>query len=97
MAPKILSPLRDVKIKAGMPINLEIDFEGEPNPEVLWYKDDQSVPERILVEVKEGKTSLFLPAIKREDSGVYKLKLTNDSGQDSGSFTIAVQGDFNNI
>lgn len=44
-----------------------------------------------MIDKKIGKTSIFFPSAKREHSGIYKLKLANDIGNDEGDFEIIVQ------
>lgn len=65
MAPKILTPTRKVKVKAGFPFNFEVDFVGEPNPTVDWKMNDAPTPESTMVESKQGHTNLYFPIIKR--------------------------------
>lgn len=94
MKPKILTPTRKIKIRAGNPLNFEVEFVGSPEPTVAWtFKDDQPVPAELIIDNKEGKTNIFFPATKRSESGNYTLKLKNDVGQDEATFEILIQGE----
>lgn len=99
MAPKILTPVRQVKVRAGMPLNFEIEYVGEPNPEVEWSCPGKpGLPEKIQIDNRENlntrTTSLFIPAAKRSESGQFNLKLKNDVGSDQATIEIIVQGKF---
>lgn len=84
--------MKDVKVGLGLPLVLEIQFVGEPQPEVTWLFGDKPMPDKVLVDVKEGYTTLHFPPTKRGDSGSYNLSLVNDSGQAEGSINLIVQG-----
>lgn len=92
LAPKILTPAREVKVRAGMPLHFDVDYVGEPTPEITWTQQGQpTLPQHVSVDNKENKTALYIPVAKREDSGVYHLKLTNVNGKDEADFNIIVQ------
>lgn len=92
VAPKILTPLRDLKLKAGQALNLEIEFTGEPEPTVQWKVNASDLPSSLTATTVEGKTSIFAPGMRREDSGEYELVLRNANGSDRGCIQIIVQG-----
>lgn len=92
VAPKILTPMRDIKVKAGNPLSLEVEFVGEPEPTVQWKMDDSDTPLSATITTVAGRTSIFIPAAAREDSGEYQLHLRNSNGSDRGAVKITVQG-----
>ncbi len=68
MAPKIVTATRRVKVKAGFPLNFEVDFVGEPNPKVEWSfikGTVQPMPESLIVDSKGKLTNIYFPAAKR--------------------------------
>ncbi len=92
VVPKIITPHRKAKVRAGYPLNFPVEFVGEPAPEVTWTLNGHPLPEKIQIECKEGLTNLYVPIGKRGDSGTYHLNLKNDLGKDDADFEIVVQG-----
>lgn len=92
LAPKIKTPLLDVRIKAGLIFHVDIDFIGEPAPEVTWTAAGKplSTNERTTVTSIGYHTIVHTVNAKRSDSGLYHLHLKNDSGTDEGSFQVIV-------
>jgi hypothetical protein len=37
-------PVKEIKVKAGEPIDILLDILGAPLPEVTWTKDDEKKP-----------------------------------------------------
>lgn len=92
MAPKIKTPLHDIRIKAGTILHVDIDFIGEPAPEVVW----SVAGKELQTDARTTITSIGYHTIvntvnaKRSDSGLYHLLLRNSSGIDEGSFQVIV-------
>jgi len=94
VAPKIKTPLQDIRIKAGTILHVDIDFIGEPIPEVTWSVDgkDLETDARTTITSIGYHTIVNTVNAKRSDSGKYHLLLKNSSGQDDGSFQVIVLG-----
>ncbi|VVC89475.1 unnamed protein product [Leptidea sinapis] len=92
VAPKILTPLKEISIKAGLIFHLDVDFIGEPTPEVKWTCNGKPVVtnERTTVTSVGHHTIIHTVNCKRTDAGKYNLSLKNDSGSDEGSFDLIV-------
>lgn len=92
MAPKIKTPLNDIRIKTGLIFHCDIDFIGEPAPEVIWTNNGKLVEttERTTVTSIGYHTIIHTVNCKRIDSGTYHLLLQNSSGTDEGSFQVIV-------
>lgn len=92
MAPKIKTPLSDIKVKAGHIFHLDVDFIGEPIPEVIWSMNNKNIDanKRTSVASIGYHTILHIVDAKRSDSGNYHLLLKNSSGIDEGSFKLTV-------
>ncbi|KAG8238874.1 hypothetical protein J437_LFUL018785 [Ladona fulva] len=92
LAPKIKTPLNDVRIKAGQIIHVDIDFIGEPIPEVIWTISGNPIKtdERTTLTAIGYHTIVHTVNAKRSDSGTYNLMLRNSSGIDEGSFQVVV-------
>ncbi len=91
--PKILTPTRKVKVRAGYPLTFPVDFVGEPQPTIDWTVNEKPLPEKLQVDNKENQTSLFFPMAKRGDSGIYHLSLKNELGSDQADFDVIIQGE----
>lgn len=94
MPPKIKTPLNDIRIKAGLILHVDIDFIGEPTPEVRWSVSGRPLTgdERTTVTSLGHHTVIHTVNAKRSDSGTYHLSLKNNSGSDEGSFQVTVLG-----
>lgn len=92
LAPKIITPLHDIRIKAGLMLHVDIDFIGEPAPEVIWDRNSKPLEstDRTTVTSIGHHTVVHTVNCNRSDSGVYHLLLRNDSGIDEGSFQLIV-------
>lgn len=94
VAPKIKTPLNDIRIKAGLIFHLDVDFIGEPVPEVIWNVGTRplTADERTTVTSIGYHTIIHTVNVRRSDSGEYHLLLRNSSGIDEGSFQLIVLG-----
>ena len=82
-------------LKAGTATVIELPFKASPQPKVSWtYKDRPIKEKRIETETIRNMTCLRLSKSKREDSGSYKVVLSNDFGESSLTVHIIVQGNF---
>lgn len=94
MKPKILTPLKDIVVKAGAILHCVIDFAGEPPPDVFWTANgkDLQTDKRTTVTAVGYHTIVNTVNAQRSDSGPYKLLLKNASGTDEGTFNVTVLG-----
>ena len=93
LPPKIKSNLRDLKVKAGQPLTVEVDFVGAPAPEVVWMNGDKViVPDKshVFITVEENRSKISIPMAERPDSGTWKLRLKNEFGTDEATFKVTV-------
>ncbi|XP_059156398.1 twitchin-like isoform X4 [Physella acuta] len=90
--PKIdASKIKDIFVKKGENIEVNIPFDGAPVPRALWSKDGKHIDEGNLDTLTEPKnTKLRIPAAQRSDTGQYELTLTNDAGEDKVPVKITV-------
>ena len=87
-APKILTPLNDVNVKAGNNFTIDVEYIGSPDPNVNWFVDGTPLvtDERTTVSAIAPITTFHIVNCKRSDSGDIVIKLVNESGSDKGSF-----------
>lgn len=84
--------MNEVRIKAGQIFHVDIDFIGEPPPEVTWSVSSRQIKtdERTTLTSIGYHTIVNTVNAKRSDSGLYHLMLKNSSGIDEGSFQLVV-------
>ena len=94
LAPKILTPLKEIRLKHGQKLEVTIDFVGAPPPTVEWIDAKSGKPvesnQRLTVSNFDDKTILTIVDTKRSDSGDYKLKLTNVNGNCEGILPVVI-------
>lgn len=92
LAPKILSPLHEIRIKAGLIFHIDIDFVGEPAPDAIWTHNNNPLisNDRSTITSIGHHTVVHTVNCQRYNSGIYHLLLRNDSGIDEGSFELIV-------
>ncbi|CAD7001755.1 unnamed protein product, partial [Ceratitis capitata] len=92
LAPKIITPLQDIRIKAGLIFHTVVDFIGEPTPEVMWNQNNITLTsnERSTITSIGHHTVVHIVNCQRNNSGTYHLLIRNDSGIDEGSFQLIV-------
>jgi len=83
-----------VFIRAGTVLHVDIDFVGEPIPDVTWTLNGSELrPDNRTTITSIGyHTIMNRVNSKRVDSGTYSLTLRNSSGTDQGSFNVTVLG-----
>lgn len=91
--PKIdRTTLKDLIVKAGQHIRLDVKVSGEPPPTKTWFLNKARIENRsdITVESEEYKTKLVIGIAERGHTGTLVLKAENSSGRDEASIEIKV-------
>lgn len=76
--------LKNIVVKKGATIKYDIQFGGEPPPDVKWdlngteIRDNQT--SRVSIEVKDKNSVIIIKQAVRADSGKMRLTLSNSSG-----------------
>uniref|UniRef100_A0A1I8J9V1 Ig-like domain-containing protein n=1 Tax=Macrostomum lignano TaxID=282301 RepID=A0A1I8J9V1_9PLAT len=76
-------PLADQSVQEGGRLQLHVDFEGEPAPEVTWFRDSQRLfesPPRLLLSTGRGNSTCTIDPLRLEDAGLYSVQLRNPGG-----------------
>jgi len=83
---------REIRVRAGEPLKIDLPIDGAPTPTVTWTKDGKDLPEsdRIQLGTDEDKTKLLIPIAKRDDTGKYAVTVSNPFGQDTGLINVIV-------
>lgn len=93
--PKIRKALKDVEVNEGETLTLEIEVYAVPEPKIVWYKDGQEVRADARIKIQRDSQrletyNLTLNLIKREESGLYEVKATNNLGSASTKSQVTV-------
>lgn len=96
--PKIVSdlPERTMLLSEGDDLQLHTTVEGNPVPEVEWYKDGTLIrrTERINIIPAGDRYSLTVRGLVAEDTGVFKCLAKSAAGTFSRSFTVVVECEY---
>nr|XP_012144065.1 PREDICTED: muscle M-line assembly protein unc-89 isoform X8 [Megachile rotundata] len=92
VVPKIQMPLKDLKVQEGRSVRLDCVIVGQPEPEVIWYHDDQPVKESADFQLlfQGDKCSLLIHEAFLDDAGVYKVVAINSGGEASSQCILTV-------
>ena len=77
----------------GQPVSLECVADGQPQPEVTWYRDRRPLLDGAHVRVFANGT-LSISATQRGDAGVYTCTARNLAGRASHDMRLGIQGRF---
>lgn len=84
---------KDIKVKAGDPLDLDVPWEGYPTPTAEWIKDGstplKTVP-TVKIESDEKHTQMLIPSSRRSDSGKYTINAKNDYGDATATCNVTV-------
>jgi len=80
-----------ISVKEGEEVNLQCEVSGNPQPSVVWSKQDGNVPQASHRTCPKN-SCLTLSSVSRDDSGVYTCSADNGVGQpDSATINLTVQ------
>ncbi|ODM95048.1 Muscle M-line assembly protein unc-89 [Orchesella cincta] len=90
--PKFMKKMTDTEMMAGESFNMEVEVEGNPKPELKWYKDGQLIvsSERIkFTQSKDGqKYIMSIERVTLDDTGAYSVVASNAVGQMSEFWNV---------
>uniref|UniRef100_A0A673VRJ5 non-specific serine/threonine protein kinase n=1 Tax=Salmo trutta TaxID=8032 RepID=A0A673VRJ5_SALTR len=90
--PKFESIMEDLEIHVGETSRFAVVVEGQPDPDILWYKDDTLLSEssHFTFVYDDTECSLVVLNARPEDSGVYTCTAKNLAGQVSCKAELTV-------
>ena len=97
MAPKIeRKNLKNITVREGEPIMLDIKVLGEPPPDIVWTLGNKTVTSSGArrIEVNPNNTKFVIQNTERKDTGIYKIQATNKFGADNADFELTVISKF---
>lgn len=75
----------------SQPVSLECVADGQPQPEVTWYKDRRPVNDGAHMRVFANGT-LAISSTQRSDAGLYTCTAKNLAGRASHDMRLVIQG-----
>lgn len=90
--PSIQVPLTDVTVLESNRVRLDCVIVGQPEPEVIWYRNDRPVKESSDFQLlfQGDRCSLIIHEAFTEDAGEYKVVALNSAGEASSSCVLTV-------
>ncbi|VVC95049.1 unnamed protein product [Leptidea sinapis] len=93
-APKFKHPLKmfNMEMKpAGSSIRFKCAAEGNPMPNITWYKNNGTPISRSYFKPSYGKWSMALDELTKADNGNYTCKVCNDLGCVQHTYILHIQ------
>lgn len=93
-APKIdRTNLKDISIKAGQHIKLDVKISGEPPPTKTWFLNKERLDQPrddIHIDFEDYRTKFHISHATRAHKGRITIKAENESGRDEASIEVTV-------
>ena len=91
--PKILTDISDKKGLVGDKLEIAIEIDGTPKPDVIFYKDGQPLLENTALKIVNENNiyKLIFNKLSISDSGSYSVVATNEISQASKLWKIDVE------
>lgn len=93
-APTFSSVIQDVEVVEGSAARFDCKIEGYPDPEIVWYKDDQPIKETRHFQIdyeEDGHCSLVISEVCPDDDAKYTCKAVNSLGEASCTAELLVE------
>lgn len=94
-SPHFIKEMVDSKAFPGDSVRFDVECTGHPQPEVLWYFEDDIIsesPRHIIQSTNSGTRSLIIKDVNEEDDGEYFCKIVNSSDEEMCSAELIVYG-----
>ncbi|XP_009994333.1 PREDICTED: myosin light chain kinase, smooth muscle isoform X3 [Chaetura pelagica] len=92
--PYFTKKILDMEVVEGSAARFDCKIEGYPDPEVMWYKDDQPVKESRHFQIdydEEGNCSLTISEVCGDDDAKYTCKAVNSLGEATCTAELLVE------
>ncbi|XP_037831939.1 myosin light chain kinase, smooth muscle isoform X2 [Kryptolebias marmoratus] len=92
--PSFSSVIKDVEVVEGSAARFDCKIEGYPDPEVVWYKDDQPIKETRHFQIdydEDGNCSLIISEVSGDDDAKYTVKAVNSLGEATCTAELLVE------
>ncbi|XP_013392958.1 fibroblast growth factor receptor-like 1 [Lingula anatina] len=81
---------KNIQRPVGSSVRFKCKASGKPRPTILWYKDSKELTEEDIGHAKKTRWTLKLRNLKKEDSGKYTCKVTNQVGMINYTYELDV-------
>ncbi|XP_055967270.1 vascular endothelial growth factor receptor 2 isoform X1 [Sorex fumeus] len=71
MAPLITGNLENQTASIGETIEVSCTASGNPSPQIIWFKDNETLVEDSGIVLKDGNRNLTIRRVRKEDEGLY--------------------------
>ncbi|XP_052462864.1 myosin light chain kinase, smooth muscle isoform X1 [Carassius gibelio] len=88
------SVIKDVEVVEGSAARFDCKIEGYPDPEVVWFKDDQPIKETRHFQIdydEDGNCSLVISEVSGDDDAKYTCKAMNSVGEATCTAELIVE------
>ncbi|KAG8183020.1 hypothetical protein JTE90_017107 [Oedothorax gibbosus] len=96
VAPQFVKGLEDVEAEEGATLRMNVKFEGQPDPTVVWKLNGKTLEidgKRVKVSIEgDDSLTLIVDKLKKEDVGKYSCEITNAQGKDTTAGNVTVTG-----
>ncbi|XP_076602369.1 myosin light chain kinase, smooth muscle isoform X2 [Chaetodon auriga] len=92
--PTFSSVIKDVEVVEGSAARFDCKIEGYPDPEVVWYKDEQPIKETRHFQIdydEDGNCSLVISEVSGDDDAKYTVKAVNSLGEATCTAELLVE------
>ncbi|KAJ8253328.1 hypothetical protein GJAV_G00211680 [Gymnothorax javanicus] len=92
--PSFSTVIKDVEVVEGSAARFDCKIEGYPDPEVVWYKDDQPIKETRHFQIdydEDGNCSLVISEVSGDDDAKYTCKAVNSLGEATCTAELIVE------
>ncbi|KAF6722216.1 Myosin light chain kinase, smooth muscle [Oryzias melastigma] len=92
--PSFSKVIKDVEVVEGSAARFDCKIEGYPDPEVVWYKDDQPIKETRHFQIdydEDGNCSLIISEVSGDDDAKYTVKAVNILGEATCTAELLVE------
>ncbi|XP_069588702.1 myosin light chain kinase, smooth muscle isoform X2 [Ranitomeya imitator] len=92
--PVFTRTIMDIEVVEGSAARFDCRIEGHPDPEVIWYKDDQPIKESRHFQIdydEDGNCSLTIAEVCGDDDAKYTCKAINSQGEASCKAELLVE------
>ncbi|XP_053107711.1 myosin light chain kinase, smooth muscle isoform X2 [Hemicordylus capensis] len=92
--PYFTKTIQDIEVVEGSAARFDCKIEGYPDPEVIWYKDDQSIKESRHFQIdydEDGNCSLTISEVCGDDDAKYTCKAVNSLGEATCTAELIVE------
>lgn len=91
--PTITLDLKNAELEKGSPLNLKLEFNGYPTPNIEWLHDGETISpndDRYKLTNENGIATLTLLDTNVGDGGDYRASITNEVGAATSNATVSI-------